>query len=596
MNKQSWFLVTTADKQTWRRDLPTLFLGEWCNWENDENLSVKTEIAKPYGLEKKQKNKDMNYLYQLNELLLIEITNILNKIHGVNHTTRYWRILLGTWLQRFVLTVFNRWAAIQQVTLNYNICDTVILDISEIDMIPMDYLDFCSINRAGQWDHYIYSRIIKECTNIEFTVIAEVKKNDTSKFTEMTVSRFKKNFKYIFILLVNLFSRVFTRSNDAFIISSYMSTWQEIKLQLALGQIFCPRRSKKAPSVEVDLNLRSKIVLPYNNTSGFEKFIRELISNQIPLVYLEGYNDLIKTTLDLTWPSNPKFIFTSNNFDGDEVFKAWTANHVENGVPYFIGQHGANYGTAEYAISEVHEVATSDYYLTWGWRNENNIRHKYIPVSAFPLIGRKKINNNSNGGLLLVEKGNSGSTYPWDSIHLYKQYLREQVDFIGELPSNIRRMSTVRLYSAYLYLSWSEEKIWKREHPEVNLECGKQNINSLISENRLVVYSYNSTGLLESLFLNIPTLCFWDIEKEWEIRESAMPYFDQLKDVGVFHNTPKSIANKVNEIWDDVDGWWYQEHIQKARRIFCEHYVHMDNNPIIDIKRKVSIKLEFIET
>jgi hypothetical protein len=47
----------------------------------------------------------------------------------------------------------------------------------------------------------------------------------------------------------------------------------------------------------------------------------------------------------MKWPEKPKFIFTSNCFDGDEVFKVWTALKVEQGISYFVGQHGNNFGT-----------------------------------------------------------------------------------------------------------------------------------------------------------------------------------------------------------------------------------------------------------
>ena len=59
-------------------------------------------------------------------------------------------------------------------------------------------------------------------------------------------------------------------------------------------------------------------------------------------------------------------IFTSNSFDTSEVFKLWTAEKVETGCPYIIGQHGNNYGAARYCPSETECVETADAFLTWG--------------------------------------------------------------------------------------------------------------------------------------------------------------------------------------------------------------------------------------
>ena len=58
-----------------------------------------------------------------------------------------------------------------------------------------------------------------------------------------------------------------------------------------------------------------------------------------------------------------------------------------------------------------------------------------------------------------------------------------------------------------------------------------------------------------------------------------------LVDAGIVHFTPVSVANKVNEIWDDVEGWWSQEYVQTARNQFCEIYAKNVKNPISELKK-----------
>ena len=65
---------------------------------------------------------------------------------------------------------------------------------------------------------------------------------------------------------------------------------------------------------------------------------------------------------------NPKFIFTSNSFDTDEIFKQWVARNVEKSVPYFVGQHGNNYGQNIFEGRSIWpERSTCDSFITWGW-------------------------------------------------------------------------------------------------------------------------------------------------------------------------------------------------------------------------------------
>ena len=58
----------------------------------------------------------------------------------------------------------------------------------------------------------------------------------------------------------------------------------------------------------------------------------------------------------------------------------------------------------------------------------------------------------------------------------------------------------------------------------------------------------------------------------WEIRPESLIYFEEISNVGIFHETPESASNHINTIWGDVEKWWYSTEVQKARKTFCEQY------------------------
>ena len=62
-------------------------------------------------------------------------------------------------------------------------------------------------------------------------------------------------------------------------------------------------------------------------------------------IFSEGFLELKKIASQQPWPKSPKFIFTSNNFNTDEIFKIWTATKIQSGSKYYVGQHGNNYYT-----------------------------------------------------------------------------------------------------------------------------------------------------------------------------------------------------------------------------------------------------------
>jgi putative transferase (TIGR04331 family) len=81
----------------------------------------------------------------------------------------------------------------------------------------------------------------------------------------------------------------------------------------------------------------------------------------------------------------------------------------------------------------------------------------------------------------------------------------------------------------------------------------------------------NGTTYLESIILNVPTVIFWNPQHS-ELRASAVPYFEDLKRVGIFHESPESAAQHVNTVWDNVNAWWETPELQAVLQRFTTRY------------------------
>ena len=57
---------------------------------------------------------------------------------------------------------------------------------------------------------------------------------------------------------------------------------------------------------------------------------------------------------------------------------------------------------------------------------------------------------------------------------------------------------------------------------------------------------------------------YWNSE-HWEFSLEPVPFFDELKRVGIFHAMPQSAAQQVVNIWDDIVKWWYGSDLQSVR-------------------------------
>ena len=74
----------------------------------------------------------------------------------------------------------------------------------------------------------------------------------------------------------------------------------------------------------------------------------------------------------------------------------------------------------------------------------------------------------------------------------------------------------------------------------------------------------------------MPSIIFWD-PKYWEINQNTKILFKKLEEERVFHSCPSSAAKHLEEIWEDIDSWWFSSDVQKAVTEFNE--VFSKKNP-----------------
>ena len=290
----------------------------------------------------------------------------------------------------------------------------------------------------------------------------------------------------------------------------------------------------------------------------------------------------------MPWPKRPKTIFTATSQNSDEVFKAWAGKKTEEKTPLVIGQHGGSYGCALYHFSERHEKKISSSYLTWGWGKEEE---KVKPIGALKILNKKFNSWDKNGHLLIVMMTMPRYSYiPGSyvvSANQVESYFKDVYNFVDNLSGISENKILVRNYIHDC--GFSQEKRWRDKYQNVIIDSGKTPIKSLISKSRLYISTYNATTFLESLGCNIPTIMFWN-PKYNELRESAKPYFEKLKEVGIFHENPLSASEKVSQVWHDVESWWNNKETQEAREFFCNEFAYLPERPVKKLKEALTFK------
>jgi putative transferase (TIGR04331 family) len=579
-------LLTTSYKPSWIIDKNSeiLFANEWCKLYSDEK-NWKNTNYKTFPYHWKNRNKmysDLQKIDIIYEDYLKQLTIKLNELHNTNYSEKYWRIVIGPWLNDFIVLVYDYHATIKNIDESKLVTSTYIIESKWETQVCQDITAFQESYSKPWYSHFLFGEIIKisskipiKYLNTKHPFIVNVSASTGNKTYKESLKRLLKyflSFLYSSSLVPNKFKKI------AFV-SSYFSTKDLTGIQTNLKQLkfnflFDPKASIK----KVDQKLRRKIFFEDSNDS-FIDILNQLLPKQIPVAYIENYN-LYNKIADLFFPKDPDLIFTANSYYFNEAFKIWSAKKTENKTRLLISQHGFS-GVSLRDPTEEHQIIISDKFYTWGWTN-GTIKTKKMPSNK--LNHTKKImTHNPLGDVVCVVMSDIvnylNKQVPIPSEAGYKSYINDLININQYLDQKIRENFKYRLY----HTNFNREVLGAKykflsSGLKDSIDNNNQTFYERISKSRLVIISYRpGTTATEVLSANIPSLHFCPIDSG-ELNTNATKSYEALKEVGIFHDNIKSLSRKINEVYHHIDEWWYSKEVQSAVRFFCNNYAYTDDN------------------
>ena len=113
------FLITTSYEPSWNIGAKKiLFAGEWCRLFSNKKSYERVcdyEVFPYHWLDQEDLYRDIEYLENIYEAYLGYVVVTLNNLHGVNYSKRYWRIILGVWLNDYIRLVYDYFVTIQNI-------------------------------------------------------------------------------------------------------------------------------------------------------------------------------------------------------------------------------------------------------------------------------------------------------------------------------------------------------------------------------------------------------------------------------------------------------------------------------------------------
>ena len=553
-----------------------IFLGSHCNsYDYLENKIYDFEIdSKHHWDDYNIFIKDNDYLENLYNRLLENLSNSLNKFHECKKSKIYWETILGPWLIYFCTNMFDRWKNIEKLSDSENYSTEINVSLKKF-LIPNDVQEYKRILNSETYNHYIFSKILIFLKNqkkikIKFFETSQIFVDDIPKRIKRKTNR-KIIFKKIIRNFLMKILKFITKKQKIVILRNYLSNIQNLRLNLKLFQI---------PNLyPVDINFqnlsdnknRNNFIFNFEHKNLFENFLFYELMYHLPKVFIEKYDSTKKLVENSNLSKKPKLIFGTNLYN-NTFFSFYCAEKKENGSKLILSQHGGCYGQYDKHWAENFEIKISNKFLTYGWENLNyrNKTHAFgIIKDINPSYGK---NFKSNDKLLFIVRSRVKFINKLDSSARSNQsfdYLNNCYEFIHKLNGTLKKKLLVRLRDNDL--GWAEHPRFIKEFPNLKYDYGTNDIFRLMDTSRIVVSTSLSTSYLESLMMNIPTVVISNFNLE-PMRKEAKEYLNFLIQSKILHFSAESAAKHIENVWTNIDDWWLSEKVQENVNKFCLKY------------------------
>jgi putative transferase (TIGR04331 family) len=556
------FLATTAISEFWDKDEDIVFLGSWClRYDRREEWEGIKYHVLPYPWDDRERlEKAYKELQSVHERLLERLAEWLNHAHGLDRDTRYWRIVIGPWLQHFVAALLDRFTCLTDAIQKYPKLETIGL-AEESYVTPRDFAEFTALSISDPYNLQLMTQMLEICG-------VALRRRRCPQLLDCTSIFASQGFlkRTTLCIAASLAKRMG--------VQLYLTLPLKARMRLLVGSGFqywaLPSPRQDLPLVKpIQDRARRESLSDLLMGDTFERLVSRLLPQNLPFVYLEDFQQLRELARAR---SIPKVIASDTGLHYCDAFKVYVAEMVNCGATLVGVQHGA-YGIYKRMPVEEHELAICDTYWSWGWKTTEKIQ----PLPAAKLVDLREERHSvppETTDILWVSTLYPRYLLRFNSVPLgpqFEEYLVWQQRFVSLLPDTLRQKVTWRPYTDDY--GWAQVQRLRDACPALNVENPRQPFQKRMRQSTLLVIDHNSTAVLEVLAANKPSVFFWD-PKRWEVRDSAAPFFDALRDAKVLHDTPESAAAHVATVYEDPWSWWGSETVQAARKKMVQNYAN----------------------
>ena len=555
-----------------------IFIDDFCfDQINNNNLFSKYEVEQSILNSSEQIINSYQNINKIFYSILPQVKNELNRIHGLKYELPQWEIIIGPFLRKLIQQYYYKYNLVEHIFKKKKI-DHAFLSFNKDFCLSSfhDSNDILYFSTDNNWNAILWSQIIKDVapdinyTNFEIKNFQIQKEYDLLFKTRLSKNtfNFKEELKTFFFKFINKVHK----SSDGVFYKTNFTFLDEKRIELKMKQV--PKYNKfntiKYPGY--DKSLRKEINFIFNSKFKIENLILKHLPELLPIFVIEGFKKILTNVLNSSLPSNPKFIITASAFDNDENFKIYLADKKDKNknLKYIILQHGGSYQT-NIENRFLNEVNTVDNFLSWGSYKSNS---KIKTIFNVKLLNKKyfeKTNNTSH--LLVIFRSLGHRIQAFDRYQETKEELLSTRRILQHMPLELKKKTILRIHPNFFNTYNKDSEIYKKyisyfvENKDYKISFQKKDYIKNIHDSKLVYFNSDSTGILETLSINKPTIVHWKFMYK-NLNPEVMDHYKYLVEANIMFENEDIFMRHLNKIWNNIDDWWFSELVQKNLKKF----------------------------
>ncbi len=485
------------------------------------------------------------------------LTLLLNEYHRKDNSYQYYDLILGDWLDTFLQLAYVAWLEHKLNSPGGSIHSLTI-------PLPSNPEDFKRL-------HLNYDAALQNHLAWATSAICDGEKPQKSWFAKES-TLISTNLDSNWTITKALCEGICTNKPKLIITAAY---WKCTKIEklYALWKWrswarFDDMQYPITIATHININWRIHASSNFRSISGFQDLVCALLPLYLPVVFLEGFNLYREKALNLSL-HRPKAMFSANALYENLIFKLYAAEWQKEGTKLLYGQHGGGYGINHSHIIEEYETRVSSCFYSWGWERDDRLVKPLAP----PL---PRISKNKTIKILLILV-----SYPKYIYRIHYHSMGSQIPLLhNEVCEFLHNLSDHKqmMIRGYPYdYGWGETSKIRNAAPEAMFDIKRPSPFIRFAQSQLVVHSYLCTSYLETLALNIPTVCFYNpIVNSFDAK--AQPLINELEHNSILHRSGKDAARFVSSISENPLNWWFKANVQEARSNFVRHYANFSEH------------------